>query len=164
MQSPTQSWFQCAHSCALEAAVLCQLPPAPPTAMAAAFQQSASTTDEEGNSIFYLCVADTRDPGCGRDHYSARFRKMGEAQEGTHIGACVYPCGRNSWFLRFEDADGDCVPDKFTKSNWISHDGGSQPDDWPFSGRIDRPCCAVLRRISAGFLYRLAAAFLLDYE
>ena len=33
MASPRKSSFQCAHSCALDAAVLCQLGPAPPPAV-----------------------------------------------------------------------------------------------------------------------------------
>ncbi len=95
-----------------------------------------STTDECGNTVCILGIPDPAGPGKGADHYSPRFKKAGGPADGEEVGQCVYSCGRNSWKLTFVDADGDCVPDKFTGSTWESRDGGTDAGDWPFSGQI----------------------------
>ncbi len=91
------------------------------------------TTDACGNQICLPAIPDPAGPGCGADHYSPRFKKAGGGKEGSRVGQCVFPCGRNKWTLTFVDANGDCVPDKFTKSTWECRDGGV---NWPFSGKI----------------------------
>ena len=92
-----------------------------------------ATTDERGAEIFLVAIPGMPRPGDADAHYSPRFKRPGDAAGGTEVGQCVYPCGRNSWSLCFDDADGDRVPDNFTKSIFESRDGGG---NWPFSGKV----------------------------
>ena len=92
-----------------------------------------ATTDSRGAEVFLVAIPGMPRPGDAGAYYSPRFKKPGGAAEGTEVGQCVYPCGRNSWTLCFEDANDDRVPDNFLKSTWESRDGGT---DWAFSGKV----------------------------
>lgn len=83
-----------------------------------------TTTDAMGNMVHLPAVPHSAaNLGGPNGHYSPRFVPAGAANmTGTEIGQCVWPCGRNTWKLCFDDANNDCVPDKFTKSTWISED------------------------------------------
>jgi hypothetical protein len=103
-----------------------------------------NTTDACGNKLCLIGVPDPRGPGCGQDYFSPRF-KAGGMGPGVEVGKCVYTCGRNTWTICFADANGDCVPDKFTKSCWESRDGGTGTDDWAFSGKIKTFCADLTK-------------------
>lgn len=89
--------------------------------------ENGGDTDAGGNKISLPREADT-EGGANPDgdgpnaHYSPRFKRPGDAGKGTEIGACVYPCGRNSWTVYFLDFNNDGTPDQFLKSEWISRD------------------------------------------
>jgi len=85
--------------------------------------------DELGNEIVIVGKPGSVGLGCSGAHYSAILRVPGGNPEGVELGQCVYPqkpgdcIGVNSFSLEFEDANGNGVPDRFTKSKWVSRNG-----------------------------------------
>lgn len=95
------------------------------------------TTDSCGNTLSLPCVGDPMTPGGGGDYFRPTWKKPGETGPGTELGRCLYDCGRNTWNVWVCDSDGDGTPDKFTKSEWTTKNGGR---NWPFTGESKTFC------------------------
>jgi len=94
-------------------------------------------TDSCGNTLSLPCVGDPTTPGGGGDYYRPTWTPPGGMPPGTELGRCLYECGRNNWEVWVCDSDGDGTPDKFTKSEWTTKNGGS---NWPFTGESRTFC------------------------
>lgn len=94
-------------------------------------------TDSCGNTLSLPCVGDPMTPGGGQDYFRPTWKKPGEMGPGTELGRCLYECGRNTWKVWVCDTDGDGTPDKFTKSEWTTKNGGS---NWPYTGESKTFC------------------------